>query len=129
CRPITDDTVYDCGSSSDAFLIKKVTLNPRVPKRGQKLTVTITGTAQQEISKGTNAHVTAKLGIFTVVDKDYDFCEYVEDDKLKCPIQKGDHVITKVVEVPSNIPGGNYLVDGLVTLPNKKQVSRIQLKL
>ncbi|KAI9295069.1 hypothetical protein K502DRAFT_284663, partial [Neoconidiobolus thromboides FSU 785] len=129
CRPITDNIVYDCGSTTDTFQLKSVTLSPRVPKKGQKLTVTLTGTVKEDIVKGTNAHVTAKLGIFTVIDKDYDFCQYVEDDKVKCPIQKGELTATKVIDIPSNIPGGNYLVDGVVTTPNKKQVLRVQLKL
>ncbi|KAI9297371.1 hypothetical protein K502DRAFT_280586, partial [Neoconidiobolus thromboides FSU 785] len=104
-------TVYDCGSPSDAFLVSKVALFPRLPERGQNVTVTITGTAQQQIIEGTKAHVIAKLGLITVIEKDYDFCKEIEEGSTKCPIQKGDNVIIKVVEVPANIPSGRYVVD------------------
>ncbi|MCX4529916.1 MULTISPECIES: ML domain-containing protein [unclassified Streptomyces] len=124
CRPVTGHIVFDCGSPTDVFRIRTVSINPDTPRKGHKATLTAQGDLREDIPAGTNMHVTARLGILTVVDKDYDFLSNVTIDQ-----QDKQATITKETSIPGTLPSGNYLVDVVITTPARKQVARLQIKL
>ncbi|KAI9297391.1 hypothetical protein K502DRAFT_323303 [Neoconidiobolus thromboides FSU 785] len=128
CRPLLGNAVLDCGLPSDLLHISKVSITPQVPVRGQKITVTLTGELSDEIPDGTTAHVIAKNGDVTVIDKSYNFCTVVGSGQNKCPIKKGPVTTTKEIEIPAGLPDGSYIIDGTINTPAKKQVAHIQLK-
>ena len=79
------------GSTSDVVQIESITVSPDPPKPGEDLTVTVKGTAQENIEvrhsamvrfrlltsfqEGAYADVTVKLGLIKLLHKEFDICE------------------------------------------------------
>lgn len=42
---------------------------------------------------------------------------------LECPIKKGEHVISKVVEIPEEVPPGKYLVTARAYTKNDEYIT------
>lgn len=49
-------------------------------------------------------NVEVKWGVITLVKQTMDLCEQIENVDLKCPLEKGQMVLTKQVDLPKQIP-------------------------
>jgi hypothetical protein len=92
-----------CSSPEDVFIPKRVVVTPDPPKRGEKLTIKLEGKLARQVDQGT-AHVKVKLGFIQLLDRDYEICDYVHEVDKQCPLQKGDFVIQKEVDLPAEVP-------------------------
>jgi len=56
------------------------------------------------VSKGAYVEVSVKYGLITLIREVLDLCDHVKEVELECPIDKGKQTLTKVVNVPREIP-------------------------
>jgi len=102
-----------CGAETDIIQLKSLDVVPDTPKPGQNLTITAFGTVKQRIEDGAYAHVTVKLGLIKLLEKEFDICKEAEaaDMEIKCPVEPGDYTITQTVELPKEIPPAKFTID------------------
>jgi len=103
----------------DILTIDKVDLIPNPPVPGQPLTIKASGTLHDVVTKGAQVEVTVKYGLITLIKRIVDLCDHVDEVDLECPIDAGKLTLTKVVDIPKQVPPGKYnvaanayLVDG-----------------
>ena len=59
---------------------------------------------KQTIEQGAYVKLTVKYGLIRLLTTTADLCEQVGNVDLKCPIEKGDQTIEKIVKLPVEIP-------------------------
>ncbi|GLI82129.1 phosphatidylglycerol/phosphatidylinositol transfer protein [Penicillium ochrochloron] len=109
--------------SSHLLTIDSVDLSPNPPQAGETLTITASGTFHETITKGAIVNVEVKWGVITLVKQTMDLCEQIENVDLKCPLEKGQMVLTKQVDLPKQIPPGRYSVLADVYTKDEKKVT------
>ncbi|KAL1800396.1 hypothetical protein ACET3X_000738 [Alternaria dauci] len=106
-----DNPLYFCGDPADDLLkIEKVDLSPNPPKPGETLSIKATGNFKEEVGEGFKMHLQVKYGIITLINQNADGCETIKKGDLECPLKKGEMSLTKDVELPREIPPGQYTV-------------------
>lgn len=91
--------------------LQEVIIDPSPPVKGQNLTFSATGFLSEDIEDGAYVDVDVRFGFIRLIHQTYDLCEQVENVDLECPIKKGKQVITKLVEIPAEVPPGKYVVN------------------
>lgn len=91
--------------------LQKVIISPNLPVKGQNLTFTATGDLSEEIEDGAYMVVDVRLGYIRLIRQRFDLCEQAPNIDMECPIEKGEHVITKLVEIPSEVLPGKYTIN------------------
>lgn len=71
---------------------------------GQTLTIEAKGTLHEKIDKGATVLLEVKYGLISLIRQSADLCEQIENVDLHCPLEKGDMVLKKQVELPKQIP-------------------------
>ncbi|KAA8908457.1 putative Phosphatidylglycerol/phosphatidylinositol transfer protein [Sphaerosporella brunnea] len=106
-----ESPLYFCGDSSDdVATIEKVDLLPNPPIPGQTLEIEAVGTLHDAITLGAVVHITVKYGLITLLKESLDLCENAGQVDLECPVNKGKLIIKKSVDIPKQIPPGQYTV-------------------
>lgn len=72
--------------------------------RGATLTIEAIGTFKEEIKEGAYVILQVKYGLIRLVNTKASVCEQIKNVDMECPIKKGKTVITKDVELPTEIP-------------------------
>ncbi|EER36215.1 phosphatidylglycerol/phosphatidylinositol transfer protein precursor [Candida tropicalis MYA-3404] len=111
-KPVPGDSPIEICDFTESQLLKltKVDLTPNPPKVGTNLTFTAVGTVDQTIEDGAYVEVEVRYGFIKLIHQTYELCDEITKVDLECPIKKGEHVISKVVEIPEEVPPGKYLV-------------------
>jgi len=106
-----DNPLYFCGDPADDIAkIDKVDLSPNPPKPGEKLSIKASGTLKDKVEKGFKMHLQVKYGLITLINQQADGCDTIGKADLECPLEKGDMDLTKDVDLPREIPPGQYTV-------------------
>ncbi|KAF1834063.1 phosphatidylglycerol/phosphatidylinositol transfer protein precursor [Decorospora gaudefroyi] len=106
-----DNPLYFCGDPADDILkIEKVDLSPNPPKPGETLSIKASGDFKEEVGEGFKMHLQVKYGLITLINQNADGCETIKKGDLECPLKKGDMSLTKDVDLPQQIPPGQYTV-------------------
>ncbi|KAG5984517.1 hypothetical protein E4U55_004413 [Claviceps digitariae] len=102
---------YCPNNKNDGYIeIKRVDLLPNPPAAGKQLVINAEGTVKKTIEKGAYINLTVKYGLIRLLKTTADLCEQMGEVDLKCPVEPGERVITKAVELPKEIPPGTYTV-------------------
>lgn len=111
-KPIPGDSpLQQCDISNQQSLqLHSVDLSPNPPERGTNLTITATGFLYNDISEGAYVDVVVNYGYIKLISQTYDLCEQLPNVDMQCPVNKGNYVLTKQVEIPSEVPPGKYTV-------------------
>ena len=105
-----DNPVEYCIDESDSLLIiKNLDISPNPPVPGANLSIEATGYVKETITEGSYIDVEVKYGYVKLLTQRLDLCEQVEQIDMKCPIKKGPLNLSKIVELPSQIPPVSYL--------------------
>lgn len=112
-RPIPGNSpIIQCDATQAQVLdLQKVVIDPNPPAKGQNLTFVATGYLSQDVVDGAYVDVDVRYGFIRLIHQTYDLCEQVTNVDLECPIKKGEQVISKLVEIPEEVPPGKYLVN------------------
>ncbi|PYH95999.1 putative ML domain protein [Aspergillus ellipticus CBS 707.79] len=103
--------------------IDHVDLSPNPPLPGKTLTITAKGTLSEPVEKGAYVLLEVKYGLITLVRQRADLCDQIVNVDLECPLEKGEMVLTKQVELPSQIPPGKYNVHADVFSEDGKRIT------
>lgn len=79
-------------------------LTNNVLDSGKQLVIKANGTVKKAIEKGAYIDLTVKYGLIRLLTTTADLCEQMGEVDLKCPVEPGERVITKTVELPKEIP-------------------------
>lgn len=71
---------------------------------GKNLTVKAAGTFSQDVEEGATVHLQVKWNLVTLINQEADLCEQIKNVDLECPLKKGATNITKLIELPKQIP-------------------------
>ncbi|KAF8862115.1 hypothetical protein BDZ45DRAFT_646778 [Acephala macrosclerotiorum] len=108
---------YDlCGSENDAITLHSITLSPDPPIPGSPLNVSISFAANTRILSGAYLNVVVKIGYLKLLKQTVDLCEengVLKDTGVSCPVEEGEHVIEKKVDLPREIPPAKYTVNAV----------------
>lgn len=124
-KPIDGDSpVQLCDPFVPKLLdIHHINISPNPPERGQNLTIEATGNLKATITKGSYIDVEVRYGYIRLLTQRFDLCEQVEQVDLKCPIGPGEISINKKVELPDQIPPGNYIAIARAYTPEDKEIT------
>ncbi|CDS10151.1 hypothetical protein LRAMOSA02828 [Lichtheimia ramosa] len=122
--PSSTDLIEDCSDDSYGVEIRDITLTPSFPEPGKELLIEAEGIIKEPIQDGAYVQVTVKIGVVTLIRRTFDLCEEMQkNDVLDCPVRQGPtkasivepsshdhHIITKTVQLPKEIPKGDFRV-------------------
>ncbi|KAG0135342.1 putative phosphatidylglycerol/phosphatidylinositol transfer protein [Tuber indicum] len=94
----------DGDHSDDVLTIKKVDLIPNPPIPGESLIIRAVGVLKDVVTEGAYIDVSVRYGLITLIKERLDICEHVDQVDLECPIDQGKLTLTKVVDIPKQIP-------------------------
>lgn len=111
-KPIPGDSpIENCDITTHQSLkLRSVDLSPNPPERGANLTITATGWLDDDIVDGAYVDVVVNYGYIRLISQTYDLCEQLPNVDMTCPIERGDYKLTKEVEIPGEVPPGQYTV-------------------
>ncbi|QDS69698.1 hypothetical protein FKW77_009751 [Venturia effusa] len=113
-----------CADPTDNILeIQKADLDPNPPKAGTTLSISAEGYLNEDIEEGAKVHITVKYGVITLINQETDLCEQTKNVDLECPLEKGELKLTKDVDLPKEIPPGNYHVLADVYTKDGKKIT------
>ncbi|KYQ89104.1 hypothetical protein DLAC_10336 [Tieghemostelium lacteum] len=115
-----------CGTSADHLTINSVTITPDPPVKGQLLTVTASGTLNEQVTAG-NAHITVKYGFITLINENQNICS--SENPIPCPIAAGQYSHTINVTIPSSAPSGKYTGNVVITDQNSQEITCVNVDL
>ncbi|RLV91623.1 Phosphatidylglycerol/phosphatidylinositol transfer protein [Spathaspora sp. JA1] len=112
-EPIPGDSPLEKCDVAEVQLLtlEEINLLPNPPQAGANLTFTATGIVGKTIEPGAYVDVDVRYGFIKLIHQTFDLCEEIEKVDLECPINKGTQVITKIVEIPEEVPPGRYIVN------------------
>jgi hypothetical protein len=58
----------------------------------------------ERIEKGATVNLEVKWGLITLIKQTVDLCDELKNVDLECPLEKGEMVLTKEVDLPKQIP-------------------------
>ena len=79
-------------------------LTNRFLSSGETLTIEATGTLLDDVDEGATVLLEVRWGLITLLRQQVDLCEQIENVDLKCPLKKGELLLSKEVELPKEIP-------------------------
>lgn len=112
-KPIPGNSpIIQCDALSVQLLkVDKVVIDPNPPAKGQNLTFVASGYLSKDIEDGAYVDVDVRYGFIRLIHQTFNLCEEVEKVDLECPIKKGQQLISKLVEIPNEVPPGKYVVN------------------
>ncbi|EMG48989.1 Phosphatidylglycerol/phosphatidylinositol transfer protein, partial [Candida maltosa Xu316] len=124
-KPVPGDSPIEiCDfTESQLLYLNEVVLSPNPPEAGSNLTFTAIGYVDKTIEDGAYVEVEVRYGFIKLIHQTYDLCEEIVKVDLECPIKKGKHIITKVVEIPQEVPPGKYLVTARAYTKNDEYIT------
>ncbi|PYH78132.1 hypothetical protein BO82DRAFT_435230 [Aspergillus uvarum CBS 121591] len=117
---------YCANPSGDVLEIKKVDLSPNPPLPGRTLTIEASGTLKEPVEKGAYVLLEVKYGLITLIRQKADLCDQLTNVDLECPLNKGDLVLRKQVDLPSQIPPGKYTVHADVMSVDDERITCLE---
>lgn len=106
-----ENPLFFCSNPpTDILVIDSVDLSPNPPEVGQTLDIRATGVLKETVENGAKIHLQVKYGLITLINQETDLCNQVKNVDLKCPLKRGPLELTKSVNLPGQIPPGNYHV-------------------
>jgi len=116
-----------CEESKDYILdIKNVDLDPNPPEAGQTLTIKAKGDFSEEIDEGAYVFLEVKYGLIKILSLKEDLCDTLKNVDKTCPLEKGETVITRDVDLPQRIPPGKYTVKADVYTKDDRKITCLQ---
>ncbi|GAB0135646.1 hypothetical protein EsDP_00003977 [Epichloe bromicola] len=116
---------YCAGKKTDGYIeINSIDLSPNPPSAGKELVIKANGTVKKTIEEGAYIDLTVYYkDLIRLITTKADLCEQMGEVDLECPVEPGDRVITKTVELPKQIPPGKYSVVADVLTANGERIT------
>ncbi|ODV98224.1 hypothetical protein PACTADRAFT_36815 [Pachysolen tannophilus NRRL Y-2460] len=111
-KPVPGDSPVSICDSDQAQILSLTSLviSPNPPVRNANLTISALGVLDKTIEDGAYVEVDVRYGYIKLLHQIFDICEEIQQVNMTCPIEKGEHDITKEVEIPNEVPPGKYVV-------------------
>lgn len=98
----------NCSGPDAILVLESAKFTPNPLKKGELMSLTISGTLKEPITQGATTRNALKYGPFGVMDNTLDLCDESAKDGIPCPIPVGKWVQSKTFTVPGFAPGGKY---------------------
>ncbi|KAI4140877.1 MAG: hypothetical protein LQ340_007779 [Diploschistes diacapsis] len=124
-----DNPLNYCEDPSEGNHILKITnvdLEPNPPEAGKTLSIKATGNFTQEIEEGAYAMLSVKFGSIRLIHRREDLCQQMKNIDKECPLEKGETIITRDIDLPQQIPPGTFSVEGDVYTKDDKKITCLQ---
>jgi len=118
--------IYCADPSPNILEIQSVDLTPNPPRAGETLTIEAKGIFHERVEKGAKVLLQVKYGLIYLINQEADLCDQITNVGMECPLEKGEMTITKEVDLPAEIPPGQY--DVLADVYTKDKVKITCLK-
>lgn len=129
-KPISGDSPIElCEVDVPKLLtIEHINLSPNPPAKGQNLTIEATGILATDVEEGAYINVEVTYGYIRLLTQTFDLCEQLEQVDMKCPLKKGPISFNKQVELPSEIPPGQYVAVAKAYTKDDKALTCLETK-
>jgi hypothetical protein len=97
-------------------------LTPETPARGQTLQIDASVLLKQTVPEG-RIDVLVKMGVVQILKRSFDLCEEIQRVDMQCPLQQGNVTLVRDVEIPGEVPPGNFFVQAKVFTTEEKPVA------
>ncbi|MCJ1277202.1 Phosphatidylglycerol/phosphatidylinositol transfer protein [Puttea exsequens] len=114
-------------TSNDILKIENVDLSPNPPRAGEALSIKANGNFTEVVGEGAYILLQVKYGLIRLINQRADLCEQMKNVDEECPLS-GQKTITKDVELPKEIPPGNYQVFADVLTKDDKKITCLEAK-
>jgi len=118
------DIWSNCGSPSDHLKDLKVTITPDPPVLGQALTISASGTFDEELTA-----ITLNYNVDGLISGSLDLCNLLSKTTHPCPIPAGPLSITKSFNLPNLPPGIPVSAQATVLDQNNQEVACIKINI
>ncbi|ORZ01627.1 ML domain-domain-containing protein [Syncephalastrum racemosum] len=110
--PDSNVLIQECGGQENILQINSITLKPAKLEPGKELVIKASGTLSETIEEGAYADVVVKVGVITILRKEFELCEEARknDVEVQCPVGPGFVEVTHTVTLPKEIPPARYSV-------------------
>lgn len=124
-KPVPGNSpIIQCDALTKQVLtLQKVVIDPDTPTRGQNLTFVASGFLKEDIVEGAYVDVDVRYGFIRLIHQTFDLCEEVQNVDMECPINKGQQLISKLVEIPNEVPPGKYIVNARAYTVNDELIT------
>lgn len=78
---------------------------------GHNLTIDALGVLKEDVEEGAYVDLQVKYGLIKLINTRADLCEQMKAVDMECPLKKGETNLTKIVELPKEIPPVRILSD------------------
>jgi C1A family cysteine protease len=122
-----NDIWSSCGTSGDHLSDLAVTITPNPPVKGSDVTVAVSGTLDEQVTKGSVSYSVEYLGI-----KIYSATQSLCDDFkefITCPVAAGPFKLSITEKIPSSVPKGTYKAHVKLTDQQNQEITCIDANL
>ncbi|OAX82060.1 hypothetical protein ACJ72_03588 [Emergomyces africanus] len=122
-----DNPLTYCSSpEQDILTIESVDLSPNPPIPGQTLAINASGTFSKQIDPGAKVLIQVKYGLIRLINQEADLCDEITKVDLQCPLKKGKMSLSKLVDLPKEVPPGRYTVLAEVYTQDQERITCLQ---
>ncbi|KAM5432415.1 Phosphatidylglycerol/phosphatidylinositol transfer protein [Microsporum ferrugineum] len=121
--PGDNPLTYCADPTADILTIERVDLTPNPPIPGKPLKIKASGIFSKPVEKGATVQLQVTYGFLQLINENMDLCDQTGKVGLDCPLEKGKTVLSKTVDIPSQVPPGKYIVRADVQTANKEPVT------
>ncbi|MCJ1300029.1 Phosphatidylglycerol/phosphatidylinositol transfer protein [Hypocenomyce scalaris] len=124
--PGANPMIFCQDPTDDILTIQHVNLSPNPPTAGNTLTIEAVGTFSEDVEEGAYVNLQVKYGLIRLINQTADLCDQLKNVDQDCPVKKGETKITKDVDLPNQIPPGQYTVLADVYTKDHKKITCLQ---
>jgi hypothetical protein len=116
------DILSDCSGAAAHLKGLELNISPMPPTKGADLSISITGTLDEDLTGGSIDVWVKFLGI-KVVNQVWDLCNEAAKRGMACPIPAGASNFTFLVNLPAATPDGHYTGKAIMADQNSQQIT------
>ena len=68
------------------------------------MNIRASGLLRDTVEDGATVNLVVKWGLITLIQQTVSLCDQIQNVDLECPLEKGDMVLEKQVDLPNQIP-------------------------
>ncbi|KAI8090845.1 hypothetical protein BDF21DRAFT_449850 [Thamnidium elegans] len=112
-----------CDINTGSFKFNYIRLNPNPPVKGQKALVEYGGHLNEKVPQGSFVNLLVNYVSVPIIQERFDLCNDTLKVIRKCSFEIGNYNLSTRIDVPGNLPIGDYVVRADILTPRGKRIS------